>query len=182
MKPWIHAESSAKKYGGHPDDYLDIHQFMDSTKAAMADVRHRAILHSSFGCFIVEKVFGVTRKNSQGKVYSPRDVAEDHCMEDLGFIPSMEKWLSGLDIESWMGGPASRLETKKRADMEAFFAEANTDGVKPVSTDNSKPISDSPSYIETLRAQEPLVNPPKPTKKTARLWKNGYYETIVLES
>lgn len=114
MKPWIHAKSSARKYGGKPEDYLDIHQFMDDSKIAVADVRHRAIFHSAFGCFIVERLFGVVRTNSDNKEYSPRDIAEDHCIEDLGFIPTMDKWLSAMKIESWMGGPASKNERSKR--------------------------------------------------------------------
>lgn len=105
MKPYLHARSSAKKYGGKMEDYLDIHHFMDSTKCAMADVRHRAILHSAFGCFIVERIYGHVRENSDGRYYSPRDVAEQHIIEDLGTIPTMEKWLSKLPIEEWMGKP-----------------------------------------------------------------------------
>jgi len=54
VKPYRHARSSAAKYGGFPDDYLAIHDYMDSTKSAVPDVRHRAILHSAFGVFIVE--------------------------------------------------------------------------------------------------------------------------------
>lgn len=118
MKPYIHAQSSAKKYGGKYEDYLDIHEFMDSTKAALADVRHRAILHSSFGCFIVEQVFGSVRTNSDGKKYSPRDVAEDHCMEDLGFIPSMEHWLRNMSIQKWMGGRANKNDRVKFIPLE----------------------------------------------------------------
>lgn len=113
-KPMIHAKSSARKYGGNPEDYLDIHQFMDSSKASLADVRHRALLHSSFGCFIVEQIYGVERINSAGKTYSPRDVAEDHCIEDLGFIPSVERWLGNMKIQTWMGGPANKNEREKR--------------------------------------------------------------------
>jgi hypothetical protein len=113
-KPWIHAKSSSRKYGGVPDDYIDIHQFMDSSKASLADVRHRALLHSSFGCFITEKVFGVVRKNSDGKEYSVRDIAEDHCMEDLGFIPSVEKWLGNMTIQTWMGGPCNKNDREKK--------------------------------------------------------------------
>lgn len=60
MKPIVHARLSAKRYGGEPEDYLDIHNFMDSTKALLPDVRHRAMLHNSYGCFIAEMVFGTT--------------------------------------------------------------------------------------------------------------------------
>lgn len=108
MKPMVHARLSAKKYGGTPEDYLPIHDFMDSTKAALADIRHRAILHSAFGCFIVEKVFGHTLTNSDNKTVHVRDVAEDHVKEDLGTIPSIEKWLSKLPIEPWMAGGVAR--------------------------------------------------------------------------
>lgn len=114
MKPYIHARLSANKYGGKMEDYLDIHDFMDSSKASLADHRHRAIFHSSLGCFIVEKVFGTIRKNSDGKDYSPRDVAEDHCIQDLGFIPSVDKWLRNMRIEPWMGGPTVGVKTNKK--------------------------------------------------------------------
>lgn len=104
MKGYIHGKIHAKKYGGHPDDYADIDDFIDSTKAAVADVRHRAVLHSAFGCFLVERVFGRTRINSEGKEYSPRDVAEDHIQQDLGFIPTMGNYLDNMTIQPWMSG------------------------------------------------------------------------------
>lgn len=124
MKPYRHAENSTKKYGGVPDDYFPIHNFMDSSKAHIADVRHRAILHSSFGCFIVEEVFGVRATNSEGGTYSPRDVAEDHVMEDLGRIPSVQDWLGPLPLAKWMGGggngkPMGVLERLKQAESAA---------------------------------------------------------------
>ena len=104
MKPYLHARIHAKKYGGSPEDYMDIDDFVDSSKSSVPDVRHRAILHSSFGCFVVEKVFGATRVNSEGKVYSPRDVAEDHIIQDLGFIPTMDKYLNNMQVQPWMSG------------------------------------------------------------------------------
>lgn len=111
MKPLVHARLSAKRWGGKPEDYLCVHDFMDSTKSAIADVRHRAILHSSFGCFIVEKVFGVVITNSDGKEVSVRDIAEDHVIEDLGRIPTIENWLSELPIQPWMAGRGKRNAT-----------------------------------------------------------------------
>jgi hypothetical protein len=104
MKSYLHAKVHCKKYGGVPNDYVDIDDFIDSSKQAVADVRHRAILHSAFGCFIVEQVFGRTRINSSGREYSTRDIAEDHIMQDLGFIPSMEHYLKNMTIQPWMSG------------------------------------------------------------------------------
>jgi hypothetical protein len=54
--PLVHAERAAQKWGGAPDDYLAIHQFFDSTKAHLADNRHRLILHNSFGIAVAEQV------------------------------------------------------------------------------------------------------------------------------
>lgn len=108
MKPIVHARLSAKKYGGTPEDYLPIHDFLDSTKAAFPDIRHRAILHNSVGCFIVEKVFGTTIVNSDKMEVSSRDIAEDHIIQDCGFIPTLERWLTGLPVQEWMSGGVAR--------------------------------------------------------------------------
>jgi hypothetical protein len=104
MKSLIHAKSSVRKYGGLVEDYLDIHNFIDSTKSSMADVRHRAILHSAFGIYLTEQVYGVYFTNSSGKDVSVRDIAEDHVIEDLGFIPSMENYLKNMQVQPWMSG------------------------------------------------------------------------------
>ena len=61
--PFHHALSSAKKWGGGPEDYLLLHQYMDQSKAAEADFRHRAILHHSFGIFMLEQHFGPVIQN-----------------------------------------------------------------------------------------------------------------------
>lgn len=110
MKPYIHAKNSAKKHGGKPEDYQAIHDFFDSTKAAMPDMRHRAILHNAFGIFVAERVFGTTITNSDGKVVSVRDIGEDHVLEDIGFIPTIQDWLKDLPFTAWTGG----LPKKKR--------------------------------------------------------------------
>lgn len=60
-KPMIHAISSAKRYGGTPEDFLPVHDFMDSSKGAVADNRHRALTHNAW--FIapngpLERAFG----------------------------------------------------------------------------------------------------------------------------
>ena len=115
MKPWIHAKNSVHRHGGEPEDYQDIHDFIDSTKVAIPDVRHRAVLHNAFGCFLVERIFGHTRKNSEGKTYSPRDIAEEHIQEDLGRIPTLEECFKTMPLLNslWLGGPKrKRIITK----------------------------------------------------------------------
>lgn len=108
MKPLNHSKISAKKFGGKPEDYQEIHDFFDSSKACLADMRHRAILHSSFGIFIAEKVFGVYIVNSDGKEVCVRDVCEQHVIDDLGFIPTVEKWLEGMELKPWMQGSVKK--------------------------------------------------------------------------
>lgn len=104
MKPLIHAKSSVRKWGGVVEDYIPIHDFFDSSKACVPNMRHRAILHSAFGIFLVEKVFGTYITNSDGRRISVRELGEQHVIEDLGFIPTMEKWLTNLPREDWMYG------------------------------------------------------------------------------
>lgn len=108
MKPYYHAKISAKRYGGLPEDYYEIHDFFDSSKQCLPDVRHRALLHSSFGIYILEKVFGTTIQNSDGKHVCVRDIGEDHVQQDMGFIPTVEWWFQNMPIEPRMIGKQSK--------------------------------------------------------------------------
>lgn len=92
---------------------MDIHDFMDSSKQAMPDLRHRALYHHALGCYLVERIFGHTITNSDGKEVSTRDVAENHIIEDMGFLPSVEDWLDGLPLDAWHGG-ISRMPKDQR--------------------------------------------------------------------
>jgi hypothetical protein len=112
LKPFIHAKSSAAKFGGTPDDYIAIHEYFDETKSSHADVRHRCVLHSAFGIYLVADVFGHHIVNSDGKTVSVRDVGEQHVIEDLGVIPSLSDWLKHMTIEDWMAGPHYKLKKK----------------------------------------------------------------------
>lgn len=98
MKPSIHALRSVRKYGGKIEDYLDIHEWLDQTKAAHPDVRHRAILHNSMGCYIATDVFGRLIENSDGKTVDVRQVCEDHIIEDLGHIPTLSEFLDLIPL------------------------------------------------------------------------------------
>ena len=110
MKPYQHALRSAKKYGGVPEDYIKVHDWLDQTKMSYAVISHRAILHNTFGCYLVEQIFGHDKENSEGKHWSPRQVAEDHIIEDLGTILTLERWLSKIPLEPWMAGGVSKYK------------------------------------------------------------------------
>ena len=114
MKPYIHAQASVKKFGGKEEDYLPIHDFIDSSKAHFPDVRHRAMLHNSFGIYIAERVFGIFITNSDGKKIQVRDIAEEHILEDLGFIPTVQDFLSCMKPMEWMVRLAVRIALKQK--------------------------------------------------------------------
>jgi len=105
MKPWSHARVSAKKFGGDPHDYLEIHTWFDHTKGHIADVRHRAVLHNAWGIWLSESVFGTYIVNSAGKKVQVRDIGEQHVLDDLGRIPSLEECLREMPMLVWLGGP-----------------------------------------------------------------------------
>ncbi len=142
MKPFVHAINSAKKYGGVPQDYLDIHNFMDISKSAHPDMRHRTILHHSLGCYITERMFGfpyqlmenLSKKfdwseeeqlaiqdllnkarsdgttsiiNSDGRRVEIRDIAEMHCIEDQGRIPTVSDYLDKMNFTGLLNGTTS---------------------------------------------------------------------------
>lgn len=118
MKPFKHARISAKKFGGIPEDYLEIHNWFDHTKAHIADMRHRALLHNAWGIWLSESVFGEiiilpngsAKKtsyitNSEGKKVQVRDIGEQHVIDDLGRIPSIEECMREMPMLQWFGGP-----------------------------------------------------------------------------
>jgi hypothetical protein len=102
--PFHHAESSARKYGGEAHEYLRLHVWLDASKAHMADFRHRALRHHSEGIFMLEEIFGTTMTLSTGRVLPVRFIGEQHVLEDLGRIPTVQDWLGRIQPESWMLG------------------------------------------------------------------------------
>ena len=114
---YTHAEASVRKWGGVPEDYIHIHEWLDGTKRTFGDVRHRAILHNTFGVWLAQDVFGrfieVDRRpgsRKEGKVtVAVREIAEQHIIEDLGFLPEPGDWLKHMSIETWMGGKQNKV-------------------------------------------------------------------------
>lgn len=121
--PYHHAVSSARQFGGVPEDYQPIHDWFDQTKSMLPDVRHRAARHHAEGIFVCEQVFGTTIRLStcakcgepeHTSVYPETDhpfvakriptrwVGEQHVREDLGFIPTLQDWLGELPLKPWM--------------------------------------------------------------------------------
>jgi hypothetical protein len=111
VKPFLHSKKCVNKWGGVVEDYQVIHDWFDKSSIAHGDVRHRSILHHTFGIHLCEQVFGTNIKISTGKLVSVRDIAELHIMDDLGRIPSPGDYLNNMTLQDWMGG--KKRKTKR---------------------------------------------------------------------
>jgi hypothetical protein len=103
--PYHHSISSALKYGGIWQDYIDIHNWFDETKAHYPDMRHRTLRHHAEGIFWCEQKFGTVITNSDGKNVPVRFVAEQHIKEDIGYIPTIKDYLDCMEVQNWMYKP-----------------------------------------------------------------------------
>ena len=63
---------------------------------------------------MLEDIFGATITLSTGRILPVRFIGEQHVLEDLGRIPTVQDWLGRIQPESWMLG----RETAKLTDSE----------------------------------------------------------------
>ncbi|HYG51669.1 MAG TPA: hypothetical protein VD905_12240 [Flavobacteriales bacterium] len=98
MNYWKHSLLSKKKFGGSAHDYLSIHKFMDSSKLYFFDIKHRALLHNTYGIDLCIMKFGDFIVNAENKTILVRDIAAEHCKEDLlGVVPTLAHWFRHCD-------------------------------------------------------------------------------------
>lgn len=110
MNSWHHAQSAARKWGGIPEEYIAIEEFIDSSKKHIGDVRHRSMYHHTEGIWLCQQIFGRTIAVGERGIQVPvRLVAERHVLEDLGWLPSPKDYIDGMAIRPWMSG-AQRKE------------------------------------------------------------------------
>lgn len=111
---YIHAETSARHFGGVPEDYIKIHEWIDQYKDSFGDVRHRAFLHHTKGPWLAQDVFGhyieiFDKKAQKTKKILVREIAENHIIEDLGCLPSPGDWADCMSCKVWMGGKRNKF-------------------------------------------------------------------------
>lgn len=116
MKPLQHAQISAKTYGGIWTDYIELHNFLDSSKASCAHFKHRFLLHHAEGIELAVCLFGEQITNSVGKSISIRQILTDHLIEDVGKIVSIEDW--ARDLMPKNDTPFYQSLAKKREKIE----------------------------------------------------------------
>jgi hypothetical protein len=104
--PLLHSKSSAKKFGGIPEDYIHLHNWLDETKAWYGHSLHRMWRHHSEGIFEMERLFGQSFLNSDGKIVYTRYVGEQHVKEDCyNYLPSAKEWIQAIESKEkpvWM--------------------------------------------------------------------------------
>jgi hypothetical protein len=111
--PLYHAISSKNKFSGEIEDYLPIHNWFDETKQHYPDMRHRTLRHHAEGIFWCEEKFGVYITNSDGKMVPVRAIAEQHVIEDIGFIPTIKDYLDNMNQVGWMYKPGEGRKVMK---------------------------------------------------------------------
>jgi len=110
--PFIHSKNSVKRWGGKVEDYLPIHELLDSVKTCFNDNRVRAITHNTFFVYeIIPKIFGYNIINSDGKSVDTIDIALKHILEDFQnkFVPTVADYLNCMTLESWMNNGVKTL-------------------------------------------------------------------------
>lgn len=134
----VYAKSSANKFGGKPEDYIDIHEFLDSSAEAYSNVSHRALTHHQwFIRKVLVRVFGQTRVNSAAREYSVIEVAEQHVLEDFHgkFIPSAQDYLEQIEFQAWMDNGANETVPpscrKLRRYQDTLGSEPKPFNIKP---------------------------------------------------
>ena len=114
--PLIHSKSSVKRWGGKVEDYLPIHEIIDSPKAAMNNNSSRMLTHNTWFCYhIIPKIFGYNIVNSDGKSVDTVDVAMLHVAEDfrMKFVPTAQDYLRHVQIQPWMNNGVGRIESEQ---------------------------------------------------------------------
>jgi hypothetical protein len=93
MRPWQHACSSlgvSTATGAGWSNTLDVHEFLDISKLACADRRHRVVLHHvDLGRAVAQRAFP-----NQPDV---EQLVVQHVREDLGGDITLAEWLERLD-------------------------------------------------------------------------------------
>lgn len=103
--PLIHSKSSVKRWGGSVEDYLPIHELIDSPKGTMNNNTVRFMTHNTWFAYnIIPKIFGYNITNSAGKSVDTVDIAMLHIAEDfrMKFVPTPQDYLRHMTVEPWM--------------------------------------------------------------------------------
>ena len=114
--PLIHSKSSVKRWGGKVEDYLPLHELIDSPKAMMNNNSVRVLTHNTwFAYHIMPKIFGYNIINSDGKSVDVVDISMLHIAEDfrMKFVPTPQDYLQHLQVQAWFNNGVKELDNKE---------------------------------------------------------------------
>lgn len=114
--PMIHAKSSVKRWGGKVEDYIAIHELLDSPKATMNNNTSRMLTHNIWFIYhIIPKIFGYNITNSDGKSVDPVDIAMLHVTEDfrMKFVPTVQDYLKHMEVQAWMYNGVKEIDNEE---------------------------------------------------------------------
>lgn len=136
MNSIIHSKISVSKRGGRIEDYLPIHNFIDSTKELCSDNRHR-ILHTMWGINrVIVPIFGHTIVNSDNKEINVKDLCEqDHILPDFQnkFIPTLSDFVDAIEKKIEIEFDFKSFSKKYEMDKPLFdllISPLNNTGIK----------------------------------------------------
>ena len=124
--PLIHSKSSVKRWGGKVEDYLPIHELIDSPKATMNNNSARLLTHNTwFAYTIIPKIFGYNIINSEGKSVDSVDIAMLHIAEDfrMKFVPTPQDYLKHLEVQAWMSNGVKDINNPEATKIAEEFLE-----------------------------------------------------------
>lgn len=122
--PMIHSKSSVKRWGGVVEDYIAIHELIDSPKATMNNNASRLLTHNTwFAYTIIPKVFGYNITNSDGKSVDTIDIAMLHILEDfrMKFVPTPQDFLKHLKLPDWIHNGVKLIDNPESIETANVF-------------------------------------------------------------
>lgn len=122
--PLIHSKSSVKRWGGIVEDYLPIHELLDSPKATMNNNSSRMLTHQTWFIYtIIPKIFGYNIVNSDGKSVDTVDIAMQHVLEDFRhkFIPTAQDYLQHLNLPDWIHNGIKNIDNELSKQLAIDF-------------------------------------------------------------
>jgi len=114
--PHIHSKSSVKRWGGRVEDYLPLHQFLDSPKSTMNNNTSRMLTHNTWFIYeVMPRVFGYNIVNSDGRSVDVVDIAMLHVAEDyrMKFIPTPQDFLKHMQLQPWMHNGVKDIDNEE---------------------------------------------------------------------
>jgi hypothetical protein len=124
--PLIHSKSSVKRWGGKVEDYIKIHELLDSPKATMNNNTSRMLTHNTwFAYTIIPQIFGYNITNSDGRSVDSVDIAMLHIAEDfrMKFVPTPQDYLKHLQLQGWMNNGVKDIDNPEATKIAEEFLE-----------------------------------------------------------